>query len=91
MNKGDLIQFVKENTGLSKADSDKAVNAIFEGVSQALSKKEEAAFVGFGTFSVVEREAREGRNPRTGEKMHIQASSQVKFRPGKTLKDRVSS
>jgi len=89
MNKGDLIQFVKDHTSLSKADSEKAVNAVFEGITTALTRKEEATFVGFGSFSPVEREAREGRNPRTGEKLAIPASTQVKFRAGKGLKERV--
>ncbi|MBY0263873.1 MAG: HU family DNA-binding protein [Holosporales bacterium] len=90
MNKGDLVSFVKDQTKLSKADSEKAINAVFEGISCALQKKEEAAFVGFGSFLVVEKKAREGRNPQTGEKIHIAASNQVKFRPGKALKDSVA-
>jgi DNA-binding protein HU-beta len=64
MNKGDLIQFVKDKTALSKTDSEKAVNAVFEGIASALQKKEEATFVGFGSFAVVKRKAREGRNPK---------------------------
>lgn len=87
MNKGDLIQFVKEGTGLAKTESEKAVNAVFDGITSALQKKEGASFVGFGSFTVVQREAREGRNPRTGEKLQIAASKQVKFRTGKALKE----
>jgi DNA-binding protein HU-beta len=89
MNKSDLIDFVKDQAGFSKTDSEKAVNAVFEGIASALKQKEEATFVGFGSFVIVQREAREGRNPRTGEKLHIPASNQVKFRPGKTLKESV--
>lgn len=89
MNKGDLVQFVKSHAGLGTTDSEKAVNAVFQGIASALKKKEEASFVGFGSFVVVKRNAREGRNPRTGEKLKIAASNQVKFRPGKALKESV--
>ncbi|MGL6188309.1 MAG: HU family DNA-binding protein [Holosporales bacterium] len=87
MNKGDLVNFVKEKTGFGKAECEKVVNAFFEAVTDALRKKEEVSFIGFGSFSVAKREAREGRNPRTGEKLTIAASHQVRFKPGKTLKD----
>ncbi len=87
MNKGDLVNFVKEKTGLGKAECEKVVNAFFEAVTDALRKKEEVSFIGFGNFSIAKREAREGRNPRTGEKLIIAASHQVRLKPGKTLKD----
>lgn len=89
MNKGDLVQFVKQHANLNGTESEKAVNAVFNGISSALKKKEGASFVGFGSFVVVPRAAREGRNPRTGEKLKIAAGHQVKFRPGKALKEGV--
>ncbi|MBJ7415999.1 MAG: HU family DNA-binding protein, partial [Niveispirillum sp.] len=73
--------------GLSKADANKAVDAVFDGITGALKKGDEVRLVGFGTFAVAERAASEGRNPRTGEKISIAASKQPKFKPGKGLKD----
>ena len=90
MNKNDLIGAVAEASGLSKNDSIKAVEAVFNTISSALSKGDEVRLVGFGTFSVAKRKASTGRNPRTGEPMNISASSQPKFRPGKVLKDAVN-
>ena len=76
--------------GLTKADSIKAVEAVFDTISTALGKGEEVRLVGFGTFSVAQRKASTGRNPRTGEPMNIKASSQPKFKAGKGLKDAVN-
>lgn len=90
MNKSDLIDFVAQSAGLTKSDSEKAVNAVFEGVSNTLAQGGEARFVGFGTFSVSKRAARTGRNPRTGETINIAASSVARFRAGKELKSRVN-
>ena len=87
MNKGDLIAFVKQKTNLSKDNCEQAVNAVFEGISEALCAKENAVFVGFGSFVTVNRPERDGRNPRTGEKLIIKATRQVRFRPGKALKE----
>jgi len=87
VNKNDLIAHVAENAGLSKIDAAKAVDAVFDGISDALKKGEEIRLVGFGSFSVVERAASKGRNPRTGVEIDIPASKQPKFKPGKTLKD----
>lgn len=87
MNKNELIAHVADSAGLSKADAGKAVDAVFDGITASLKKGDEVRLVGFGTFSVVSREASEGRNPRTGEKIKIPASKQPKFKPGKTLKD----
>ncbi|MFA5122469.1 HU family DNA-binding protein [Zavarzinia sp.] len=86
-NKNDLIAAVAESAGLSKADAGRAVDAVFEAITDALKKGDDVRLVGFGTFDVVKREASEGRNPRTGEKIEIPASKQPKFRPGKGLKD----
>jgi len=90
MNKSDLVAFVAGQTGLSKQESEKCVNAIFQGITESLRKGQEAAFVGFGTFSVSKRGAREGRNPKTGEVIQIAAVNQPKFKPGKALRDAVN-
>ncbi|WP_142848499.1 HU family DNA-binding protein [Telmatospirillum sp. J64-1] len=89
MNKNDLVAAVANSTGLSKADAVKAVDGVFDSITDALKKGEEVRLVGFGTFNVAERAASEGRNPRTGEKITIPASKQPKFKPGKGLKDSV--
>ncbi len=90
MNKNDLVAAVADGTGLSKADSTKAVDGVFDAITETLRKGTEVRLVGFGTFSVVDRKASEGRNPRTGEKIQIAASRQPKFKAGKALKDAVN-
>lgn len=90
MNKNDLISAVADQSGLSKSDSSKAVEATFDAITAALAKGGEVRLVGFGTFSVSQRKASTGRNPRTGEKMEIKASTQPKFKAGKGLKDAVN-
>jgi len=87
VNKNELIDAVASSTELKKSDAAKAVDAVFGTISTALEKGDEVRLVGFGTFSVVERAASEGRNPRTGVAISIAASRQAKFKPGKTLKD----
>ncbi|MBB6251666.1 MULTISPECIES: HU family DNA-binding protein [Azospirillaceae] len=87
MNKNDLVAAVAASAELSKADANKAVDAVFDGITEALKKGDEVRLVGFGTFAVAERAASEGRNPRTGEAISIAASKQPKFKPGKGLKD----
>ncbi len=91
MNKNDLVATVAESSDLSKADSTKAVDAVFEAITGALKGGDEVRLVGFGTFSVAQRAASEGRNPRTGDKIQIPASKQPKFKAGKGLKDSVNS
>ena len=91
MNKNDLIAAVAENSGLGKAEAGKSVDAVLDAVSSALAKGDDVRLVGFGTFSVAERKASEGRNPRTGETIQIAASKQPKFKAGKGLKDAVNS
>ncbi|MBE7637604.1 DNA-binding protein HU [Sneathiella sp. P13V-1] len=91
MNKNDLVAAVAEISGLGKADAAKGVDAVLEAVSNALSSGDDVRLVGFGTFSVSERKASEGRNPRTGETIQIAASKQPKFKAGKALKDAVNS
>ncbi len=90
MNKNDLVANVANNSGLSKADSAKAVDSVFDTISKALSGGSDVRLVGFGTFSVAQRRASEGRNPRTGERIQIPASKQPKFKAGKALKDAVN-
>ncbi len=90
MNKNDLIAAVADNTGLSKADATKAVDGVLESVTGALKSGGEVRLVGFGTFSVANRAASTGRNPRTGESIQIPASKQPKVKAGKALKDAVN-
>lgn len=88
-NKNDLVAVVANNTGLTKTDAAKAVDAVFDAITDALKQGDEVRLVGFGTFAVSERAKSEGRNPRTGEKIEIPASKQPKFKAGKGLKDAV--
>ena len=87
MNKNDLVAHVADTAGLSKGDATKAVDAVFDGIAATLQRGDEVRLVGFGTFSVADRAASEGRNPRTGEKIDIPASRQPKFKAGKGLKE----
>ncbi len=87
MNKGELIDAIAGATKLSKSDSGSAVDAIFDTITKSLKKKDDVRIVGFGTFTAVKQAARDGRNPRTGEKLKIPASIQPKFRAGKALKE----
>ncbi len=89
MNKSDLIQTVAEKSGLTKKESTSAVDAILNGISDSLAKGESVQLVGFGTFEVRSRKAREGRNPATGEAIKIEASKFPAFKAGKALKDKV--
>ncbi len=90
VNKNDLITIVSSKTDLSKADAAAAVDGVFEAISEALTGGGEVRLVGFGTFSITNRRATEGRNPRTGEKIQIPASKQPKFKAGKGLKEAVN-
>ena len=87
MNKTELVAAIAEKTELSKKDAEKALKAFTDVVADELKKGEKIQLVGFGTFEVAERPAREGRNPRTGETMKIAASKSPKFKAGKALKD----
>ena len=91
MNKTELIAAVAEKAELSKKDVEKALKAFTDVVAEELVKGEKIQLVGFGTFEVAEREEREGRNPKTGEKMTIAASRSPKFKAGKALKDMVNA
>ena len=87
MNKTEFVAAVAEKSGLSKKDAQEAVNAFVDVVTAALKKNDKVQLVGFGTFEVAARAAREGRNPQTGKTMKIKASKAPKFKAGKALKD----
>ncbi|WP_279231850.1 HU family DNA-binding protein [Clostridium sp. HBUAS56010] len=91
MNKAELIAAVAEKAELSKKDAEKAVKALTDVISEELVNGEKIQLVGFGTFEVSERAAREGRNPKSGEVMNIPASKTPKFKAGKALKDMVNA
>ncbi len=90
MNKNDLVAAVADNAGLTKADASKAVDGVFDAITDALKQGGEVRIVGFGTFAVASRKATTGRNPRTGETINIAASKQPKFKAGKGLKDAIN-
>ncbi len=90
MTKQELIGFMADSAGLSKKDAEKALSAFVDGVKSALKKGESVSLVGFGTFSVSQRGARQGRNPRTGETINIPARKVPAFKAGKGLKDTVN-
>lgn len=91
MNKAELVAAIAEKTELSKKDSEKALKAFIDVVTEELKKGEKVQLVGFGTFETSKRAAREGRNPQTGETMTIAASKAPKFKAGKALKDMVNA
>lgn len=86
MNKAQLIEAVRKTIKSSKADAERGVNAVLEGIKKGLKKDKSVQLVGFGSFSVKKRKARMGRNPQTGAKIKIAASKTVGFKPGKALK-----
>ena len=90
MNKTEFIAAVAENADISKKDAEKAIKAFADVVTEELKKGEKVQLVGFGTFEVSERAAREGRNPQTGKTMKIAACKAPKFKAGKALKDVVN-
>ncbi len=89
MNKSELIDAVSAKAGLTKADTDRAYKALVEVITEELAKGETVALVGFGTFLVRDRQARSGRNPRTGETISIESAKIPAFKAGKALKDAV--
>ncbi|MDO8408212.1 MAG: HU family DNA-binding protein [bacterium] len=89
MNKMDIIEKVHGVLGSTKADADRAVETMIDAIVEALKAGDEVSVAGLGIFSTKARPAREGRNPRTGETIHINASRSAKFRPAKALKDAV--
>ena len=90
MNKTELIAAVAEKTALSKKDADAAVSAVLGAITDALKAGDKIQLVGFGTFEVRNRAAKQGRNPRTGETMTVPASKVPAFKAGKALKDAVA-
>jgi len=90
MNKAELIAAVAEKTGMSKKDGEKAVNAVFDIITDTLTKGDKVQVVGFGAFEIKERAARVGRNPKTKEEIEIPASRTAAFKAGKALKDAVA-
>jgi len=89
VNKSELVDLVAEKAGMSKKDSEKAVKAVLDSITEGLVKGDKVQLVGFGTFEVRNRKEREGRNPATGEKIKIEALKVPAFKPGKALKDKV--
>lgn len=91
MNKGEIIDVLAEKAGTTKADAGKLLDAFTATVIETLGKGDDIALVGFGTFSVAERAARDGRNPQTGETIKIKASKVAKFKAGKALSEAVNT
>ena len=89
MNKMDIIEKVHGVLGSTRADADRAVETVIDAIVQSLKAGDEVSVAGLGIFSTKARPARQGRNPRTGETIHINASRSAKFRPAKALKDAV--
>ena len=90
MNKTELIDAIAAEAGLTKADAKKAVEAFFSSVEKALKKGDKVAIVGFGSWSVAKKDAREARNPRTGEVIKVPAKKVVKFKAGTELSESVN-
>lgn len=91
MNKNELIDAIAASADLPKASAGRALDAIVDSITEALSKGDQVTLVGFGTFAVKHRAAREGRNPQTGQTIQIKASNVPGFKPGKALKDAVNA
>ena len=91
MNKTEVVAAVAEQADISKKDAEKALKAFVDVVTEEMKKGEKVQLVGFGTFEVSERAAREGRNPQTGKTMKIEACKAPKFKAGKALKDAVNA
>jgi DNA-binding protein HU-beta len=90
MNKADLVEVVSKSAGISKSASEKVLDGAIDAIKGALKKGHSVTLMGFGTFRVGKREARAGRNPRTGEEIRIKAARVPKFSAGKALKDAVN-
>lgn len=90
MNKQELVSAIAEKAGLTKADSEKALNGMMEAVKESLTKGGSVQLIGFGTFSISERAARTGRNPQTGKEIKIAAKKVAKFKPGKALDEAIN-
>ena len=90
MNKGELVDAVAKDAGISKAEAQAAVDSVVDNVTSALKQGSKVTLVGFGTFATSDRSAREGRNPQTGKPIKIPAKKVAKFAPGKALKDAIN-
>jgi DNA-binding protein HU-beta len=90
MNKGDLINKIATDAGVTKAQATDALNAVVDGITATLQAGDKVTLIGFGTFSISKREARSGRNPQTGKTITIAAKNVVRFKPGKELADKVN-
>lgn len=90
MSKQELIEYAAANAGLTKADANRALDAIIEGIKEGLKTKGKVTLVGFGTFESKHRDARDCRNPLTGETIHVEAKNAVTFKAGSKLKDSVN-
>ncbi|MCT6879659.1 MAG: HU family DNA-binding protein [Commensalibacter sp.] len=90
LNKQELVAAVAEKVELPKAKASEVVDAVLSTIEETLAKKQEVRLVGFGSFVTAKRKAAKGRNPRTGEEINIPASTSVRFKPGKILKEAVS-
>ncbi len=90
MNKTELVASVAEKVAMTKKDAEKAINAVFDSIEEALAQNDKVQVIGFGTFEVKEREERQGRNPQTGAQITIPASKNPVFKAGKGLKDAVN-
>ena len=90
MTKVELVEKVAKDTGMTKADAERAFKSVIDGITKTVKKGQKVTIVGFGTFSLVKRKARNGRNPRTGEVLKIAARKSPKFTAGKTFKDAVN-
>ena len=90
MNKTELIEHIAKSADISKAAAARSLDAVIDAVTTSLKNNDSVTLVGFGTFSVGERAARSGRNPRTGEVINIESAKAPKFRAGKLLKDAVN-
>ena len=90
MNKSELVAAIADSAEITKADATRALQALIDTVTNSLAKGESVALTGFGTFSVAQRAARTGRNPRNGKEIKIAAKTIAKFKPGKGLTDAVN-
>lgn len=87
MNKGDLVSKIADTAGITKGQAEASLNAVLDGITDALKNDESVTLIGFGTFSVSKRAARTGRNPQTGATIQIAAKNLAKFKAGKKLSD----
>tara|TARA_B110000503_G_scaffold102263_1_gene152747 strand:- start:159 stop:434 length:276 start_codon:yes stop_codon:yes gene_type:complete len=90
MNKNELVHFIAKEANVKVSEADAALNALTKGITESLARNDNVTLVGFGTFQVKDRSAREGRNPKTGETIQIKACKVPSFKAGKSLKDTVN-